>query len=334
MTEHLCVVCPQLRQGEPRIYERANVCEGCRPTVRSLLVEAPELYGGLSMERASKGGDRVSGSRTPPVPLDLDALDITLPPNVGTVADDLVPLYDTVSVEVAVWVPARADDPYIKVHEWRAQRIRRRDERGILAYGLSGDQVGEPSLPSVLETWARDWQSHAWATLPEPTVPALSRWLETRVEWACDHHPAIDDFVGQLRDQVRILRRINGLSGPAFDTLDIPCRRCDWLSLIPVAKQDRVECMHCGDLATGDEYDRWTGLLAAGVRQQWVDFDLDARLYLDEAALLAKVTENTVRQWVKRGILVVSDRHHGRPLFPARDVFEAERRTRSGLLAV
>jgi hypothetical protein len=332
VSEHLCVVCPVLRRGEPRIYERANVCEACRPTLRSLIVEAAQLYADITLERASTGGDRVSGSRTPPVPLNIDALDMTMPPHLGAVADELVKVYATVKVEVEVWLPAQPDVEYATVTEERSQRVRARDDRGILAYGPSGDQVGEISVPTMLETAARDWQTYRWALLPEPTVPALAKWLEVRLEWACDHHPAIDEFAAEIRDQVRTLRRLNGLAGPAFDTLDVPCRRCDWLTLAPIARKDLVECLHCGDLTTGEELDRWTGLLAAAVRDQWVDFDLDAMLYLDEAALLGKVTENTVRQWVKRGVLEVAERHHGRPLFVARDVLEAERRTRTGVV--
>jgi len=197
-----------------------------------------------------------------------------------------------------------------------------------------GDQIGEISVATVLESWARDWQTYWWATLPPPSVGQLSHWLGLRLEKACDEHPAIDEFALAVRELIRTLRRVNGQLGPMFDLLDVPCRRCDWLSLVPVAQQDRVECLHCGDLASGEEYARWTGLLAAGVRDQWVDLDLDALLYGDEAALLAKVTQNTIRLWIKRSVIVVAERDRGRPRFTARAVFEAERQTRSGLLAV
>lgn len=284
MTEHVCCVCPQLRHGEPRIYERANVCEGHRAQLRSILAEIVELYVKLDPRKPTTGGQRVSGSRTPPLPFVVDTVDLRLPPNVRTVHD------------------------------------------------AAGDQVGEISIATRLESWARDWQTHDWATLPPPTVSGLARWLLIRVDDICDRHPAVDEFAADLRDQLRILRRVNGISGPAFDTLDIPCRRCDCLALIPVAKQDRVECLQCGDLASGEEYTRWTGLLTAGVRHRWVDFDPAVTLYVDEAALLVKVTADVIRQWTKRGTLPVADRDHGRPMFTAADVFEAERRTRSGVV--
>jgi hypothetical protein len=284
--EHLCIVCPQLRQGEPRVYERAQVCEGCRPRLRSMLAEAVEHFAHVDPRKGSTKGERVSGSRTPPLPLLVDPLDLRMPPHLDTV-----------------------HDPF-------------------------GDQTGEISAATVLESWARDWQTYWWATLPPPTVGRLAHWLGLRLDMACDQHPAIDEFATGLRDLIRALRRVNGHLGPAFDLLDVPCRRCDWLTLVPVARADRVECLHCGDLASGEEYHRWTGLLVAGVRDQWVDFDLDALLYVDEAALLVRVSQNTVRLWVGRGVLAVAVRDHGRPRFAARDVFEAERRTRTGLLAV
>ncbi|MES2210993.1 MAG: hypothetical protein V4515_12575 [Chloroflexota bacterium] len=325
---HGCVVCPQLRQGDPRIYDRANVCEGCRARLRSMLIETVEHYVRLDPRKGSTGGERVSGSRTAPLPLLVDPLDLRMPPQLGEVSDTRMPQYELVEESVTVWLPARPDEEYRS----EEQTLRRRRATGEL--GPSGDQVGELSVATMLESWARDWQTYWWALLPAPTVVHLARWLGVRLEKACDEHPAIDDFAADLRDNIRALRRVNGELGPLFDLLDVPCRRCDWLSLVPMARADRVECLHCGDLASGEEYQRWIGLLAAGVRDQWVDFDLDKQLYVDEAALLVKVTQNTIRLWIKRGVLSVADRDHGRPRLLVRDVFEAERRTRSGLLAV
>lgn len=264
-----------------------------------MLAEVVEHFVTVDVRKGNRGGVRVSGSRTPPLPLAIDPLDLRMPANVGTVHEP----------------PCECRPPGP-------------DCRPGLPHL---DQAGEISVATRLEAWARDWQTYWWSILPMPTVPALANWLGTWLEKACDGHPGIDEFAAELRDIIVALRRVNGLLGPTFDLLDVPCRRCDWLSLVPVAKQDRIECLHCGDLANGDEYQRWTGLLTAGVRDQWVDFNLDALLYVDEAALLVKVTQNTIRLWIKRGVLVVSERDHGRPRLTARAIFEAERRTRSGL---
>ena len=102
MTEHLCITCPVLRRPQdPRVYERANCCEGCRARLRSLPADLLDAYVHLELERTGSVGAKVSGSRTPPLPLVVDALDLTLA-NHGTVEDDLVPLYERVQMQVQV----------------------------------------------------------------------------------------------------------------------------------------------------------------------------------------------------------------------------------------
>ena len=336
MTEHACVVCPQLRPGDPNTWEHPNVCGACRARLRAMLDDIVTQWAELDTTKATAQAVRVSGSRTPPLPLRVDPLDLALPAHVQAVQDDLVPQYETIRVKVEVWLPGRptAGDRYPTQTIEVAQRRRARDANGWLAYGPSGDQTGEPSTAAVLDSWARDWQTYPWANamLPTPDVAPLAAWLTLWLEAACDHHPAIDDFADQLRQHLRVLRRVNGHAGPVVELLDTPCRRCDWLALAPVPRQDRIECLHCGDLTTGAEHERWTGLLAAGVRELAIDIDLDALLYVDEAALLAKVSQNTVRLWVKRALLPIAERDHGRPRFRARDVLAIERRTRTGVV--
>jgi hypothetical protein len=298
MTEHLCVCCPQLRQGEPRPYERECVCEGCRARLRTMLAEVVDLYAELSLDKAVGVGARVSGSRTPPLPLAVTPLDLTMPPH-GTVSDDLVPLYERqettakVYTHALAWKPcdcegcqqarARAreegkPDPtkphvsqpvevYALGEVTLSQRRRKRDANGWLAYGPSGDQVGEPSAPTVLESWARDWQTYRWALLPEPSVAALSRWLTERLDWACDEHPAIDDFAYELND---LARRLRPRAPKPELKLGVPCRECDKVSLYRWPGSDYVECGSCPCLMTPDEYRRWTELISAPEHQPWV----------------------------------------------------------------
>jgi hypothetical protein len=268
MTEHLCVVCPQLRPGDPRIYERANVCDGCRSRLRALLAELVEHYAAVRLTKPSGGGVKVSGSRTPPLPLAVDALDITMPARHTAVSDDLMPLYETVRVEVLVYRPTDPNaDEYLMDKTWMSRRRRRRDERGILAYGLSGDQVGEPSIPAVLDSWATDWQSYEWSTLPVPTVPALANWLKARLEWACDVHPAVDDFAAELAS---LAARVRPLAPRAELKRGVPCRECDKVTLYRWPGSDYVECGSCPVLMTPDEYERWTSLIAMPAHQPWV----------------------------------------------------------------
>lgn len=221
MTEHLCVVCPQLRPDtEPRIYDRAQVCDGCRAHLADLLDELGERYDDVDLERATTGAAKVSGSRTPPLPLDLRSLDLTMPPT----------------------RPGTIHDPH-------------------------GDQVGEVSVATVLDGWARDWQSYRWAYLPTPTVPLLLDWLRERLDWACDHHPAVNEFAAELAHTVSRLR-------PAPERperkVGVPCRQCDHVTLYRRPRSTRIECASCPAIMTTDEYERWTQLIAMPEWRPWV----------------------------------------------------------------
>jgi hypothetical protein len=61
--------------------------------------------------------------------------------------------------------------------------------------------------------------------------------------------------------------------------------------------------------------------------------DLDALVYVDEAALYACVAESTIRQWARRypHVLPVRSRDwRGRTRYRLGDVLEVERATRTG----
>lgn len=89
MTEHRCCVCPQLRPGEPRHYERPHVCDGCRARLAALLTEVGDNTALLPRELTpgASSEQRVSGSREAPLPFRVDALDLLMPAHTGTVHD-------------------------------------------------------------------------------------------------------------------------------------------------------------------------------------------------------------------------------------------------------
>lgn len=219
--ERRCIVCPQLRPTrDARVYERAQVCEGCRSRLRVLLAELVEYYALVELEKGSAKGDRISGSRTPPLPLVATALDLTMPPHLATVHDML------------------------------------------------HDQTGDVSAPTMLESWARDWQTYQWALLPEATVASLVAWLIERLTWACDFHPAIDDFAAELRRTVSALRP----HGPRAELKKgVPCRECERVTLFRWPGSDFIECGSCPCLMTPEEYERWTQLISAPEYQSWVE---------------------------------------------------------------
>jgi len=268
LSEHSCVVCAQLRPGEPRIYDRPSCCEGCRSRLRSMLAELLEAYSQLELVKGSTAGAKVSGSRTPPLPLAVTALDLTMParPDGVSEATRLVPQYETVPVEVEVWVPASPDA------EYRTETVVMNQRQPTGSKGPTGDQVGHPGVASVLDSWARDWQTYRPGLLPAPDVSSLTGWLTQRLEWACDQHPAVDDFAAELRSLVGVVRSAAGMTRPKAEVkFGVPCRDCEKVTLFRWPGSDYVECGSCPVLMTPEEYQNWTHLISAPEWHSWVE---------------------------------------------------------------
>lgn len=129
------------------------------------------------------------------------------------------------------------------------------------------DQIGHISVPSILDAWVRDWRDEmAFAqSLPLPTVPELVRWLRDRIEWACDRHPAVDEFAAEMVKTRGILRSILGLTESEPDFCDgVVCKSCDRMALYRDGQY--VECDACGLLYTEAEYNEWVALLEGQVK--------------------------------------------------------------------
>lgn len=219
MTERGCVVCPQFFRAEPRLYDRAPVCEPCRARLWGMPREILHLYATLDLERVRGEHQRVSGSREAPVPLNLDALDLSLRITQGSVSDP-----------------------------W-------------------GDQTGHLPVIVVLATWAQDWAEIRRENTPLCHVAELTEWLRNRTEWACDSHPAVDEYAGELHTLLGVLRRVTGTEAPRPERIDIPCRRCDAMTLFRHPGDDRVVCEHpdCRAVYAKAEWSAWTELLTAAL---------------------------------------------------------------------
>jgi hypothetical protein len=223
-----CVVC----QDPERVPGRGQVCESCRLPLPALLRDIADLHAHLDLTPGSGStGPRVSGSHEPPLPLRIDALDLTMPARAGTVHDD------------------------------------------------HGDQVGHPAVATVLDQWVDDWRGTR-ATgegRPAPTVPALVGWLTVRLDWACESHPAVDEFVAEMRRLRSILRAVSGDAPARPQRLTLPCQDCNQLALVRVVAREvrPVCCRACGRSWSENEYAEWVGVLAHAVRVPATD---DARM--------------------------------------------------------
>jgi hypothetical protein len=217
-----CTVCAKRDPVDP------PVCPGCRVRLAGWLREIPALYADVlardDVLRRAGGHGRVSGTHEAPVPIRVDAVDLTAAARV--------------------------------VH--------------LVGRDSFDDQTGHPSVAAVLDGWVRDWRDvrNKGEGLPDPQVPVLARWLGDRLDWACDHHPAVDEFADELRQLRSALYGVLGL----FDIPDykhgVRCRSCDALDLVQRSGSEFVECNSCGLLLSPSEYADWTGLLAADVKRR------------------------------------------------------------------
>lgn len=214
--EHLCVTCSVLHlSGQPRHYERAQVCEPCRLQIGGALERLPEATTALPAALPRTQAPQTSGSRIRSTPQSSEPLN-------WTPFDLLLP----------------AD-------------IRKRELLARAALGLDPDQIGDLSVATILDTWARDWASYRDEYLPDPTVPALCRWLADRLGWACDEHPAIDEFAAEvvaLARTVSVVARTDRSQGEKIGRCPQKLRddsRCNTvLRVDPYA--DQIQCNRCG----------------------------------------------------------------------------------------
>lgn len=130
------------------------------------------------------------------------------------------------------------------------------------------DLLGEPSVASVLDSWVRDWREirDVGENLPEPYPYQLAAWLRVRLDWACDHHSAVDEFATEIRDLTARLRGVLALKRRVEMLQGAACPTCDTRSLFRTVDpqkgaSDWIECGQCGRLWTEDEYARLAAIL-------------------------------------------------------------------------
>lgn len=227
---------------------------------------AADLPSGPTKEAA---GPKVSGSRTPPVPVDLARLDLATRAGKPT-ADTMLPATRLQPVKIYHRYITLVDgEPHIVTEQLHLKQ--RTPIPGQTR--PAGDQIGLQPVKSVLALMVKDWWERGFhdqrpprPTKTKPAIRTLTTWLQDRLDWACDHHPDIADIADQLHSLLHTMRAALG-ELPAQPELcqGVACKSCDARTLF--REPPWIVCHTCGTLLSTAEYDEWCKLLAAAAQR-------------------------------------------------------------------
>lgn len=122
------------------------------------------------------------------------------------------------------------------------------------------DQTGHVPVAATLDSWVADWitERDQGEHRPVPTVHVLSQWLLNRLDWACQHYTAVDEFAGEIRTLVGVLHTVTGdIEDHPKHRGGIRCPRCDLINLwlMPDGHTEcRVDKGGCGRLLREQDY--------------------------------------------------------------------------------
>jgi len=118
---------------------------------------------------------------------------------------------DRIGADLAALPAAYAavdSEPVRGTSEIRSRAFESRPPLNITALSLLGPGTETPL--ALLDFWAQDWARELDQTLPPAAVSTIAPWLSARLPWACDQHPAIDEFATHLRSIIGHLRVFEG----------------------------------------------------------------------------------------------------------------------------
>lgn len=250
-----CVVC---QEREPDYEARSQACARCAGRLAGALRQIPVLVDELS-GLAAEVDTHLPALRFPPghdragelVPHRDPLSDLPAGPLSGAVRGARV------SGSPEARLPIRIDPTDLLA----------RPRNGSLAVAARSpwpdDQVGHQSVATVLDFWARDWADLLGEGLPAPEVGRLCGWLSDRLGWALEHHPALDEFAG---DVSRLLGALFGLAGHGQarpKLMEATCPSCSLLTLIQPYPDASIECItaDCQRIITPEEYAEWVRTL-------------------------------------------------------------------------
>lgn len=258
------MICPCCQKREPRAPQ---VCDPCRSRTAARLWELADLYAvaAAALVPGSRAGQRVTGSRERALPLAAGVADLLAPVvRIGGIPVDST--RDTMVPKVRVWTSAEEvlldDGRRAVVTTWHRQLV---TDNGQPVLVPAGDQTGQRPVAVVLDSWVRDWiDTRAMReSRPQPEVHRLHRWLADRLPWACDHHPAVDEFATEVTHELYALRAVLAVSRQMLRLRDA-CPACEHAALVrDPGGGEVVECQNCGEAWEQKQYDRLVRVLAS-----------------------------------------------------------------------
>jgi hypothetical protein len=161
--------------------------------------------------------------------------------------------------------------------------------------GHAQDQTGHTPVATKLAAFAEDWSRR---DIHSADATSIAGFLQRGLRWACATYPAITDFAHELRTTYATVRRTlhRNLTGRVYGT---PCGHCGEKTLQRLPGADWIECKTCKALYGDSEYANLA--IAHAEREARATFERNQLLTTREAALLAGVTVDVIRQWTARG---------------------------------
>jgi hypothetical protein len=136
------------------------------------------------------------------------------------------------------------------------------------------DQIGHLPVRVTLGTWIRDWADRRNVGEHgdlDGGIGSMCVWLANRTGWACDNHPAVDEYAAELQHLRGLLFALVGRPEPderPTPLPGVPCPRCRHMSL--ARRHDlAVECSwpDCRSVWKPEEYERVTKAVAGAIRR-------------------------------------------------------------------
>lgn len=250
--------CPLCWKRDPR---QGVVCDLCTQRLAARLWELRDLHALLlaALGPGRAQSQRVSGSREAPLPLRVSALDFAGDAHreIEGVRDTMKPLLHTRLTDG--WDVAVFDGK----PRWQRVYVREQvlDGDGSPAMVAARDQAGAWSVAAILDSWARDWATYGDEPLPKPEVPDLVSWLSRHLQWALDHHGAIEEFAGEVTTTVYAVRALLNVSRSMIH-LDEACPSCNLAALQRDPGGGDVECANCHRTWPHNQFERLAVVLA------------------------------------------------------------------------